>query len=264
MSDVLTSLIPQPEGITLVLGSSLCLLLGIFSYFRKVLDLKASILASALGFMIIIYSDFFWFFLLLLFLAASYIVTMWRYSAKDRKGLSQGQLGERGVRNVLSNGAIPFVIVLTSGLLDEISAGLAGFLFIISIAIATSDTFASEIGIVARKPRMITSPKTIVKPGVDGGVSLLGNTAAFLGALIIGIGGYFLVTDRLTTIGPHGLEAGVLVVMVAVVVGWFGCQFDSLLGATLQRKGLVSNDMVNFLTILVGMVFSLPLYFLLY
>lgn len=263
MSDILTSLIPQPGWITFVLGSSLCLLLGIFSYFRKVLDLKASILASILGFVIIIYSDFFWFFLLLLFLTASYIVTMWKYSVKVRKGLSQGNMGERGVRNVLSNGAIPFVIVLTSGLLDEISNGMAGFLFIVSIAIATSDTFASEIGIVAKKPRMITRPGEIVKPGVDGGVSLLGNTAAFLGALLIGIGGYFLVTDRLTTIGPHGLEAGIIILIATVTVGWLGCQFDSLLGATLQNKGLISNNMVNFITILCGMIFSIPLYLIL-
>ena len=263
MSDPLTSLIPQPGLITFVLGLSLCVLLGVFAYFKKVLDLKASALASLLGFLIIIYSDFFWFLLLLFFLVISYIVTMWKYSLKNSNGFSEGLVGERGVRNVLANGAIPFVIVFTSGLLNEISIGLAGFLFMVSIAIATSDTFASEIGIMASKPRMITDPRKIVEPGIDGGVSLLGNIAAFLGALFIGIGGYFLITDKFTTIGPHGLEANIMIVILTVALGWLGCQLDSYLGATLQTKGMISNNMVNFITILVGAMVAIPLFFLL-
>jgi len=263
MSDPLTSLIPQPGWITFALGLSLCVLLGIFAYFKKVFDLKASILASVLGFIVIIYSDFFWFLLLLLFLIVSYTVTMWRYSVKNKNGSSEGLAGERGVRNVLANGAVPLVIVITSRLLDELSTGLAGFLFIVAIAIAASDTFASEIGIIAKKPRMITDPRKIVKPGVDGGVSLLGNIAAFLGALLIGIGGYFFVTDKFTTLGPHGLEASILIVILAVVVGWLGCQFDSYLGATLQTKGLISNNMVNFVTILAGVIVAVPVFLLL-
>ncbi|MGA1820639.1 MAG: DUF92 domain-containing protein [Thermoplasmatota archaeon] len=263
MSDPLTSLIPQPGWITFALGLSLCILLGIFAYFKKVFDLKASILASALGFVIIVYSDFFWFLLLLLFLIVSYAVTMWRYSFKNRNGYSEGIVGERGVRNVMANGAIPFVIVFTSGLLDELSAGLAGFLFMVAIAIATSDTFASEIGIIAKKPRMITDPRRVVEPGVDGGVSLLGNVAAFLGALLIGIGGYFFITDKFTTLGPHGLEASIMIILLTVGIGWLGCQFDSYLGATLQTKGLISNNMVNFVTILVGVLVAVPMFFLL-
>ncbi|MBN1389857.1 MAG: DUF92 domain-containing protein [Candidatus Thermoplasmatota archaeon] len=263
MSDLMTSLLPQPGWITFGLGLSLCVLLGIYAYFRKVLDLKASILASLIGFIIIIFADFFWFLLILLFLGISYIVTIWKYSVKDSNGHSQGNVGERGVKNVLSNGAVPLMIVLTSGLLDDISEGLAGFLFMVSIAIATSDTFASEIGIMAKNPRMITDPKKVVEPGIDGAVSLLGNVAAFVGALLIGVTGYFLVTDRLTAIGPHGLEAGIAVLIATIVMGWLGCQFDSYLGATLQRKGLITNNMVNFITIMSGALVSVPIYFIL-
>lgn len=262
MSDIMASLLPTPGWITLWLALGLCFLLGVFAYFKKVFDLKASITASLIGFIIIIYTDFFWFMLLLIFLIISYFVTIWKYSVKYKNGHSEGLVGERGVKNVIANGIIPLSVVVLSGLLDEIAAGLSGFLFIISIAIATSDTFASEIGIISKKPRMITDPKKIVDPGVDGGVSLLGNTAAFLGALLIGIGGYFLITDKFTKLGPHALEAGIPVVITAVVIGWLGCQLDSYLGATLQRRGLISNNMVNFLTILVGIVLSTPVYFL--
>jgi uncharacterized protein (TIGR00297 family) len=257
-------MIPTPGWITLWLALGLCFLLGVFAYFKKVLDIKASILASLIGFIIIIYSDFFWFLLLLIFLVVSYFVTVWKYTIKNKNGFSEGIVGERGVKNVLANGMIPLSIVIFSGLIDEIASGLSGFLFIITIAIATSDTFASEIGIMSKKPRMITDPKRIVDPGVDGGVSLLGNTAAFLGALLIGIGGYFLITDKFTKLGPHTLEAGMLVIIFTVGMGWLGCQLDSYLGATLQNRGLISNNMVNFLTIGVGTIVSTPFYILLF
>jgi uncharacterized protein (TIGR00297 family) len=264
MSDILTSLLPSPGWITFWLALALCTLLGVFAYSKKVLDLKASVTASALGFIIILYSDFFWFMLLLIFLVVSYIVTMWKYSMKDKDGNSEGLVGERGIRNVLANGIIPLMIVIFSGVIDDLSSGLAGFLFIVSIAIATSDTFASEIGILAKKPRMITNPSKIVEPGMDGAVSLLGNIAAFLGALLIGIGGYFLVTNKFTVLGPHGLEAGIAVIIISVIFGWLGCQFDSYLGATLQKKGMISNNMVNFVTILTGIILAIPVFLLLY
>ncbi|MFO8051339.1 MAG: DUF92 domain-containing protein [Thermoplasmatota archaeon] len=263
MADILASLLPEyGNWIFVGISAVLCVLLGIFAYSKKMLDLKASLLAMVLGFLVIGYSDFFWFILLLLFLVISYMVTVWKYNSKNLTGNSEGANGERGVRNVVANGIIPLLIVLFSGLLEGVFQGLAGFLFIVSISIATADTFASEIGVISRRPRMITDPGSVVRPGVDGAVSLLGNVAALLGALLIAVAGYFLVTDRLTTLGPHGLDANMLVVVLAVVIGWFGCQLDSLLGATLQQKGLLSNDAVNFVTILVCVIFSVPIFFL--
>ncbi|MEA3557934.1 MAG: DUF92 domain-containing protein [Candidatus Thermoplasmatota archaeon] len=263
MSDILASVLPGYGNLIFVaISAVLCILLGLFAYSRKVLDLRASFLAMVIGFLIIGFSDFFWFILLLAFLAISYLVTLWKYGTKNLSGNSEGMNGERGVKNVVANGIIPFVIVLLSGPLEELSEGLAGFLFIVSISIATSDTFASEIGVIARNPRMITDPKRIVEPGVDGGVSLLGNIAAFLGALLISTIGYFLITDRLTTLGPHGLDASVLVIVMAVFIGWSGCQLDSLLGATLQKRGILTNNTVNFVTILIGVAVSIPLFFL--
>lgn len=259
----MASLLPEyGNWVFALISAVLCMLLGIFAYSRKVLDLKASLLAMVIGFFIIGYSDFFWFLLLLLFLIISYLVTVWKYGSKHKNGHSEGRNGERGVRNVVANGIIPLIIVVLSGPLESLSGGLAGFMFIVSISIATSDTFASEIGVIARKPRLITDPREVVEPGVDGGVSLLGNSAALLGSIIIALSGYFLITDRLTSLGPHGLEASMFIVILVVVIGWLGCQLDSLLGATLQKKGILNNDTVNFVTILFGVVLSILLFFL--
>ncbi len=62
--------------------------------------------------------------------------------------------------------------------------------FIGSIATATADTMASEVG-VATTPRLITNFKK-VPPGTDGGVSVLGTFAGIVGAGLIGLAAYIL------------------------------------------------------------------------
>jgi uncharacterized membrane protein len=46
---------------------------------------------------------------------------------------------------------------------------------------------------------------------------------------------------------------------VACAGGVFGFLFDSLLGATLERQGLLNNDAVNFLSTAVAAAFAMGL-----
>ena len=56
-----------------------------------------------------------------------------------------------------------------------------------AISAALSDTLSSEVGLLSKKnPRLITNMKE-VKPGTDGGVTLLGFAGAFFGALVISL-----------------------------------------------------------------------------
>ena len=262
--DFASTIMPDFDKYIFIISISLCVLLGAFTYLKGVLDWKGSILAVILGMLLIGYSDFFWFLLMLFFLLVSYGVTIFKYKKKKEMGISQGKVGERGVRNVVANGIIPLIIALFSSPLDEVSEGLSGILFLVAISIAASDSFGSEIGVLSSRPRLITNPMRIVEPGVDGGVSLLGNIAALLGGVLVAGAGYLLITDRLITTGPHLLEASALVVIITIVMGWIGCQIDSLLGATLQTRGLITNNMVNFITILLGVIIVAPLYILLF
>lgn len=263
MSDLLASIIPDLDPTMLILASALCVLLGLYTFLKRILDIKGSILAVVLGILLVIWSDFFWFLMMLTFLFASYWVTMWKYSKKKELGLGEGGGGERGARNVMANGIIPLAIAWFSGPLNEISSGLPAFLFLVAISVATADTFASEIGVLAKNPRLITDPKMIVTPGVNGGVSLLGHASAFLGALLVSLAGYFLMTDMFISTRIHGLDATPMVIVVPLLIGWFGCQLDSLLGATLQNKGYITNNLVNFITILSAVLFTVPFYILL-
>ena len=73
-----------------------------------------------------------------------------------------------------------------------------------------------------------------VPPGTDGAISLTGTLAGIAAAALIAATGAPALSMSF---------AGCLVAFAAGVAGLF---FDSLLGATLERKGYLGNDLVNF------------------
>ncbi len=86
---------------------------------------------------------------------------------------------------------------------------------------------------------MITTLRS-VEPGVDGGVTLLGEAASLSGSLFTG------VLAVATGMAGYGSLAA------ALLGGFLGTNFDSLLGATLQSRGLLSNNGVNLFATLFG------------
>ena len=109
-----------------------------------------------------------------------------------------------------------------------------------ALAEATADTVSSEIGAAfGGRPYLLTTFRR-VDSGTDGAVSLLGTVAGSVAAaLVVAIGSWSL---GLT------LRDG----SAAFTGGLAGLFFDSLLGATLERRGWLGNDWVNFLSTVVG------------
>ncbi len=129
-------------------------------------------------------------------------------------------------------------------------AELIIFAYLGTVATATGDTLASEIGTTAHsQPIMITTLKA-VQAGVDGAVTILGELAAIMGSMVIGI---------LAVI--FGLvDNAFMVILITTAGGFFGTNVDSLLGATLQKRGLLSNSGVNFVATFAGAAISGILY----
>jgi len=99
---------------------------------------------------------------------------------------------------------------------------------------ATADTVSSEIGqAFGGDPVFITGLRR-VKPGTDGAVTLLGSCAGVAAGALVAIAGGWSMR----------LKAGAMV--TALGAGVCGLFFDSFLGATVERRGWMGNDLVNF------------------
>jgi uncharacterized protein (TIGR00297 family) len=106
-----------------------------------------------------------------------------------------------------------------------------------ALAEAAGDTVSSEIGQWTSDHAYLITTFKLVPAGEDGGISLAGTAAGFAAsAIIMGLG------LGLGLCGPYRF-AGPAIALGAAAAGNL---FDSFLGATLQRRGLVTNGMVNF------------------
>jgi uncharacterized protein (TIGR00297 family) len=116
-----------------------------------------------------------------------------------------------------------------------------------ALAEAAADTVSSEVGqVLGGQPRMITTLRP-VEPGTDGGVSPIGTLAGVAAAAIVALA------------GTLALRGDLSMFWIASAGGLFGLFFDSLLGATLERRGWLNNDAVNFLSTAGAAAFALGL-----
>jgi TIGR00297 family protein len=204
----------------------LLVIIGLITYVRKALDLLGSIFMIIMGVIIIFAAGVNWLLLIFLFLILGVAFTRYKHDYKKEIGIYEGT---RTIKNVVSNGIVAFVMAAFGN--------YAGFIG--SIATATADTMASEIG-VATTPRLITNLKK-VPPGTDGGISVLGTFAGIMGAGLIGLAAYIL-----------GVYPDLVKTMeIAIIAGTVGCFVDSVLGAVLESKYL-TNEHVNLLATMAG------------
>jgi uncharacterized protein (TIGR00297 family) len=205
--------------------------------------------ATLMGVLIIVFSNIFWFVLLLTFFILGGMFTKYRYQYKLSKGIAQDQGGIRSYENVFSNSTAALVLAMAYGIYPQHSEVIS-YAFLGTVATAAADTLASEIGTTSnRTPRMITTLKP-VKTGTDGGITVLGELAAIGGACVIAV--LALAFGMTENIG--------YAILITCAGGFVGTNADSLLGATFQKRGFLSNSGVNFIATFIGALFSGLLY----
>ncbi len=249
--------LPLPDLPTIVGVTIFCAAMAYASYWRKVFDLSGSLTAFVVGMIIGICGNVLWLILLLIFLVTSFGLTKYRYDWKKAQGFQEGTKGERTWRNVAANGAVPTIIAFFSFLAQTFNTnGLfpkdhASYLFISAVAVAASDTAASEIGIVDPRVYLITTFERTPR-GTDGGISLTGTFVSFIAAAYTSVVAYVVFAGL-----DSSLLAGPSTLFVPMLCGFFGCQIDSVIGATWERRGKIGKLGNNFVSVLAGTMLAL-------
>lgn len=255
--------LPLPDLPSIIGVTVFCTFLAVVSYKKRIFDLSGSLSAFLVGMVIGLCGNVLWLVLLIVFLMTSFGATKYRFEWKKSEGFQEGSKGERNWRNIAANGAIPTIISFASFVSEFASGGdpsanwfpkdMASYLFVSSIAVAASDTAASEIGIIDPRVYLITTMKR-AKRGVDGGVSLTGQLMAFIAAAYTSVVAYVVFAAI-----NQDLLAGPPTLFIPMLCGFLGCQIDSVIGATWETRGRIGKLGNNFTSIAIGTLIALAL-----
>jgi uncharacterized protein (TIGR00297 family) len=179
-----------------------------------------------------------------------FFVTRIGVSEKLRMGIQEGDHGERGFWNIVGVALPPLLFAIMDFVWQD-NGNVMAIAFVASVSVAMADTAASELGIRDSNVWLITTFRK-VPPGTDGGMSVRGTIISLIFSTVISIIGFIL------TISALDVRA-----IIPIVCGMAGCFLDSLLGATLETKGIINKYTNNCVTSILGGLLAIPLCLLL-
>lgn len=160
----------------------------------------------------------------------TWVATRIGYPRKQQLGSAERHAG-RSAGQVLANLGVPALAALLYMALHDprllVAMGAA-------LSEVAADTLSSEIGVLGGTPLLLTTWRA-VPAGTDGAITWLGTLIAILAALVVSL---VCAVTRVFAAGYF---------LPCAAAGMVGTVADSLLGATLERKGVLNNNGVNFL-----------------
>jgi len=220
-----------PSGVAAVTSLSvIAITLAVpFSYLtvrRRSLSLGGAITASLLGIMVVLSTGAIWLIPLFLFFGSSSLIGKLFPATVPAGDAKQKQ--PRDAIQVLANGGVYTVIAAWmwyNQTLDIIRVHTIPWelLLLTAAAVATADTWSSELGQYFHRPTWDLVKWRRVPAGLSGGISWPGTLAGLGGAAFIAVFGVFLV--------PHTSPGDLLQV---ATLGFAGMLLDSMLGSILQ------------------------------
>jgi uncharacterized protein (TIGR00297 family) len=182
---------------------------------------------------------------------------------KARAGLAEDRRG-RSAAQVIANLATAALVVSSFGFAfaigEKVCCGTSYYstwvhpammvMCIAALAEATADTVSSEIGqAFGGVPVMLVGLRR-VDIGTDGAVTLLGSGVGVVAGVLV------------AAVGVWALRLSISEGAIAAIAGVCGLFFDSLLGATVERRGWLGNDLVNFTSTVFAAVLAAAFYWI--
>jgi uncharacterized protein (TIGR00297 family) len=181
------------------------------------------------------------------FLLGSF-ATRWKMNIKEAAGFAETNKGRRSAGQVLANAGIAGALGLLACVYPDQQI-LFTMMMAAAFAAATGDTLSSEFGMVyGKRFYNIVSFRPDIN-GENGVVSLEGSLFGLAGSLLIALIYCF-------AFGWKGL-------LPVVIAGLAGNLADSILGATLERRRRINNNIVNFLNTMIAATLCAVMYYLL-
>lgn len=215
------------------------------SVFTKKLTAAGAFAGGILSVCIYLGAGFAGVFMMAGFFILGTVATSWQ--KKSKLSLAEKNSGQRNAGQVIANAGVASILSLLVYFFPQHSV-LLQVMMAAAFSSATADTLSSELGNVYGKRFYNILSFAKDERGRDGVISLEGTLAGICGSLII------------TLIYVIGFERNFTLFMIIILSGTIGNLSDSLLGAAFERKGLLQNDVVNFLNTLIASLVALILF----
>lgn len=210
----------------------------VLSVIGKKLTVSGAITAGIVGLLVFKGGGYMGIAMLTLFFIAGSAATRWQIEKKQKAGTAERAKGQRTAGQVIANGGVAALLGGIACFYPEHIA-LWQLMMAGSLAAAIADTLSSELGVIygRRFYDVITFKKA--EAGPDGIISIEGTMFGATGAVVMAV---------IYSFG-NGFSTAALVIVLAGIIGNL---VDSVLGATLERRGIISNNTVNLLNTLMG------------
>ena len=229
----------------LAIGAGVNAVLGVLAFAIRGVDRSGAITGWVLGTAIWGALDWPGWLLLFAFFVIGTGCTKLGYRRKAAAKLAQEKGGRRSARHAIANGGVAAaaaVFAATTPYPELFALACAG-----ALATAAGDTAGSEIGqLWGRRTFLVTTLRPVPR-GTQGAVSLEGTLAGIAASAVV------------AALGAWGGLYPWMGVVVVVVAAFLGSLLESVVGATIERRGLLDNEAVNFLNTLIGALLAAAL-----
>lgn len=237
-------------------------------YFLKLLTWSGSLAASIIGIAVALGFGVKGLLLLGFFFASSSFWSKFKRKAKAKAEERHEKGSQRDWQQVVANGGAAAIFSLLY-FYFPLPIFIVGYG--IAIASANSDTWASEIGSLSKRPPIFIRTLKRIETGTSGAISFLGTMAAIFGSLTVALLAYLFIQPSFS------------IAFIIFLFGFLGNVIDTIFGAFFQatyrcnvcqseveslvhcgdkttiKKGhpMFNNDFVNFFSGLLAAIFGL-------